>query len=177
MPKAAAWRTYEEVAVFLIDSMASRFGLDRMEGKQKVEGAVTTTTWEIDGKGFDVDGDGFVILEARRYTSSKLSQEDLGALAFRIADTGATGGIVVTPIGLQLGAEKVAQAANIRTVTLASDSTPENYMLRFLNHIFPGVTDTIYFAETVAWELRDADGNLIGQGRTEGRSTTDIPHQ
>ena len=41
-----------------------------MEGKQHVYGSRSLTNWEIDGKGVQVDGQGFVIIECRRYTAS-----------------------------------------------------------------------------------------------------------
>ena len=44
-----------------------------------------------------------VIIECRRYTTSKLKQNAIAALAWIISDVGASGGIVVTPIGVQDG--------------------------------------------------------------------------
>lgn len=78
-----------------------------------------------------LSGEGFIIIECRMYTTSKLKQEDVGALAYRIIDTGAAGGIVVSPLGLQEGAAKVAAAENIQTVYMDEDSTTTDYFLRF----------------------------------------------
>src|SRR5262250_1546186 len=41
---------------------------------------------------------------------------DLGGIAYRIRDSGAEGGIVVSPLGLQEGAAKVAKKENIVSV-------------------------------------------------------------
>jgi hypothetical protein len=102
-----AWRRYEEVARYLLDRFAKEFGLKFVEGKQEVEGQLTE--WEIDAKGVaedDADGtEGFVIVECRR-RSKKQTQGEVGQLAFAISDTGASGGIVVSPFGLQKGAKE-----------------------------------------------------------------------
>ena len=93
-----AWRTYEEVAAELLDRNAEKFGLQRVEGKQHVRGNRSGTKWEIDAKGVKLGDEGFVIVECKRHTISKPNQELLGGLAYRIVDTGASGGIIVSPL-------------------------------------------------------------------------------
>ncbi len=134
-----AWESYEQVARFLLDRMAEEFGLSWVEGKQKIEGKRSGTTYEIDGKGVANDGEGFVILECRRYTKDRQKQEHAAALAYRIIDTGAKGGIIVSPLGLQEGARKITEAENVVSVRLDENSTTEHYVLKFLNRIFVGV--------------------------------------
>jgi hypothetical protein len=36
--QSTEWRTYEEVATFLLSQMAEEFDLERVEGKQKILG-------------------------------------------------------------------------------------------------------------------------------------------
>lgn len=110
------WETYEEVAVYILDQIASNLGLERVEGKQHVYGSRSSTNWEIDGRGVNIDGEGFVIIECRRYTTSKQNQERVGGLAYRIIDTGASGGILVSPLGFQEGAKKIAAAEGIQEI-------------------------------------------------------------
>jgi hypothetical protein len=136
-----AWRTYEEVAEYLLNSVAHELGLERVEGKQKVAGR--STEWTIDAKGIKIGYEGFVIVEAKRYLRTRLDQEIIGGLAFRIRDTGATGGIIVSPLGLQEGAKKVADQEGIIQVALAADSTPHEFVLKFFNKIFVGLSDTL----------------------------------
>ena len=131
------WRSYEEVATFLLNQFSQEWGLDRFEAKQDVKGSKTGTTWEIDAKGCRENDTGFMIVECRKY-KSKLKQEDLAAIAFRILDTGAEGAIVVTPIGLQAGAKKVAEATNVFSVILTPDSTPSNFAIGFLDKFRAG---------------------------------------
>jgi len=137
-----AWRSYEEVAQSLIQKFRAEFGLDRVEGKQSVAGHLSGTTWEIDAKGVKEGDEGFVIIECRQYRTSRQTQEKVGALAWRILDTGARGALIVTPLGLQEGAKKVGQAAKVVSVTLNADCTPTEFVLAFLDKVFLGVSDT-----------------------------------
>lgn len=92
-------------------------------------------------------------MECRRYTTSKQSQEKLGGLAYRITDTGAEGGIIVSPLGLQEGARKIAQAENIVEVRLNPDSTPQNFAMQFLNKVMIGISDRATVSESVKVEI------------------------
>lgn len=140
-----AWKTYEEVANYLIEQLADKLGLDleRVEGKQKLVGKRTGRQIEIEGKAVIADGDGeaFVVIECRRYTTSKLDAEDMGGLVYRmIFDLGGSGGILVTPIGVQEGGEKVANREGIAVIRLNADATTTDYVLEFLNRVFIGVS-------------------------------------
>ncbi|MDH6522030.1 hypothetical protein [Streptomyces sp. SAI-090] len=151
--KRNTWKSYEDVAVYLLNQIASKLDLDRVEEKQKVIGERSGTEWEIDGKGVKVGDEGFVILECRRYTTSKQKQEQIAGLAYRIIDTGANGAIIVSPLGLQEGAAKVAEAENIRTVHMDQNSTRTDYMFRFLSEVFVGASDTVHVSESVTIEV------------------------
>ncbi|HEX9925708.1 MAG TPA: hypothetical protein VGD99_23840 [Anaerolineae bacterium] len=137
--KEAEWETYEEVAAYLLNQIAEEFDLNRVEGKQKVRGKRSGTEWTIDAKGVREEDEAFVIIECRRYTTSKQSQEKLGGLAYRIIDSGANGAILVSPLGMQRGAEKIASAENIHDVFLYENSTRTEYMLQFLNKVWAGI--------------------------------------
>jgi hypothetical protein len=132
------WETYEEVAEYLIDRFKSEFKLQAVEGKQHLVGIETGTEWEVDAKGVADDEEGFVIIEARRYTTSKQNQEKVAGLAYRIQDTGAKGGIIVSPLGLQEGAEKVAKANNIVSVKISANSTPEQFSIELFGNFIIG---------------------------------------
>lgn len=136
------WKSYEEVAQYLLNQFADNFQLGRVEGKQIVPGE-SGTDWELDAKGVKANGKGFLIVECRRYTSSRLKQKVVGGLAFQIEDTGADGGIIVSPLGLQKGAKKVAEHKSIKQVILAPESTNSNYLLSFLNQTFMGFVETV----------------------------------
>ncbi len=53
-------------------------------------------------------------------------------------DTGAFGGIIVSPLGLQEGAKKVAAAENIIEVRLDENSTAEHFVINFLGKFRAG---------------------------------------
>jgi hypothetical protein len=107
------WEYYESVAVDLLNRFAEGFGLDRVEAKQQIQGK--TTTWNIEAKGVR-DSDGATILVECRRKKRKLNQEAMAAIAYRIQDVGAKGGIVVTPLELQSGASRIANAKRIVAV-------------------------------------------------------------
>jgi hypothetical protein len=108
------------------------------------------TSWEIDEKGVTEDGKGSFIVECRRYTTSKQNQGNAGKLAYSIIDSGAAGGIVVSPLGLQKGAKKIAAAENIIEVTLTPGSTPTEFAFGFLNKQCLGIRATAYASAKVS---------------------------
>jgi hypothetical protein len=149
----AKWKTYEEVAAYLLDLNAKEFGLERVEKKQDITGDRSGTTWEIDAKGIREGDEGFVIIECRRYTTARQTQEQLGGLVYRIIDTGADGGIMVSPLGLQQGAEKVANTENVLNVQLDANSTPTEFAMRFLNKLMLGIGEQLKLDDTASAEV------------------------
>lgn len=154
------WKTYEEVAAYLLDQFAEHFGVGRFEGKQLVPGA-SGTEWELDAKGVGENGTRIIVVECKRHTKTGISQAITGALAFTIQDTGAHGGILVSPLGLQTGGKMVAASANIVEVTLTPDSTTTDYMMQFLDRIHVGLSDTVHIFDELTIVLRDKAGNVI----------------
>lgn len=156
------WKTYEEVAAYLLNQFATHFELGEVEGKQLVPGE-SGTEWEIDAKGLTGDHEHFVIVECKRHTRSGIDQATTASLAWRIQDTGASGGILVSPIGLQEGAKKVAQKAGIYEVILDQNSTTTDYVLKFLNHVCVGLSDTfsMHITDHLTITVRDKDGNIV----------------
>jgi len=141
-----SWRTYEEVAQYLLNEFATEFGLGSVQGKQIVKG-LSGAKWEIDAKGMLEDGVGFVIIECRRYTGSRQSQEKMAALAYRIKDTGAVGGIMVSPLGSQKGAKKIAASESIIDVKLDQTCTTTDYVMSFLKNIMVGISEQVALSD------------------------------
>lgn len=140
-PQQPHWKTYEEVSAYLVNMLARELGLSRVEGKQVLPGE-SGTSWEVDAKGIREGDEAFVLVECRR-TNARQSQAKVAALAFSVHDTGAVGGIIVTPVPLQVGAKKVAASANIQHVQIDLKSTPAEFAVKFLNHLFVGVTSRL----------------------------------
>jgi hypothetical protein len=154
------WQNYEEVAAYLLNQLAEHFGVGRFEGKQVVPGD-SGTQWEIDAKGCADDGSRLIVVECKRHTKSGISQAITGALAWTIQDVGADGGILVSPLGFQDGAKKVAAKANIVEVVLDQGSTTTDYVLSFLNQIHVGFSETVHVTDHLVIEIRDEHGNVI----------------
>jgi hypothetical protein len=158
------WVKYEDVARLLIEQLGDHLGLhlERVEGKQKLVGT-SGTPWEIDGKGVRADDGGIVVIECKRYPDDRVNQETIGGLAWRIhGELGASGGIVVTPLGLQSGAELVAKHADIQVVELNADATPTEYVMRLLDKICVGVALKItptFSATVIVTKAADAQAD------------------
>lgn len=156
-----AWDTYEQVAQYLLNQFAEVFQLGSVEGKQLIAGE-SGTDWEIDAKGIKEGEEGFVIVECKRHTKARVNQEIIAGLAYRIKDTGAEGGIIVTPMPLQKGAEIVATHEGIKHVRLDKASTHSEYIFQFLNQIFVGVTDNVTVTDSVHIQVI-RDGKVIDE--------------
>ena len=63
-------------------------------------------------------------------------------LAYEILDARADGAILVSPMGLQKGAAKIADVENILSVELNENSTPTDFVLKFLNKLYLGISMT-----------------------------------
>lgn len=148
-----SWKSYEEVAAYLLNQNAREFGLKRVEGKQTIHGHRSRTNWEIDAKGIREGEGGFIIIECRRYTTSKQKQEKLGSLAYKINDTGADGAIIVSPLGIQEGAAKIAESENIIDVQLDANCTPTEFAMKFLNKLMIGLVDGVSLGDFPSAEI------------------------
>lgn len=159
------WKSYEEMASFLLGQWANEFGLERIERGGKVMGLRSGTEYSLDAKGFCKDGEGFLIVECRRYLRSKQKQEQMGGLAYRILDSGAEGGFLVSPLGLQEGAKMIANAENIHEVLLGPESTTTDHIIHFLNKTL--VSKSIQIAPgvrlVVAGTFMKNDGDKTGR--------------
>ena len=146
------WRSFEEVAQYLLNEFAEHFGLERVEQKQKIIGLRSGRKIEIDGKGVKLGDDGFVIVECKKY-KDRVEAEKLEALAYRIMDAGADGGIIVSTMDLQAGAKKIAEGENIVRVQLNETCTEHSYVLRFLNRVMVGLQDQLTLTDKVTIEV------------------------
>jgi hypothetical protein len=117
-------------------SSARICALDRVEGPQSLPGE--STDHDVDGKAVCEGGEGFLIVECKRH-SNRVKKGTLCDLAYRIRDTGAAGGIIVTPLDLQAGAKLVANHNDVVHVKLDPYSTTESYFASFLERVFIGL--------------------------------------
>lgn len=152
-----SWKTYEEVAQFILGELADHFELGRVEGMQSLSGS-TGTDWQLDAKGVSVNGEGIVLIECRRYTNSRIKQKDMASIAFQINDIGAIGGITVSPLPPQRGAAIIAAQNKIVHMELSPSCTTTNYIVGFMGNVFAKTTDAIQavdFCELEIISLKD----------------------
>ncbi len=160
MSRQQSWERYEGVARDLLNRFREHFGLDRVEPKQQIAGR-SGTSWEIDAKGVcEGENCAVMLVECRQYRSKRLNQEVVAGLAYRITDTCASGGIIVSPLPLQEGAKKVAGANHIIHVQLGPDSTPEDFVIAFFSKVFVSLSDRVAMSDHVTAVLADKDGNI-----------------
>jgi len=133
------WLTYEQAARSVVAHLRRALGVNQVNGKQSIAG-LSGANWEFDAVARHENDARLLLIEARRYTTSRLKQEHLAAFAFRIQDVGAAGGIIATPLPLQEGAAKVAASANILHLQLSADSTPEVYLAQYMGQSYRGFT-------------------------------------
>jgi hypothetical protein len=102
----------------------------------------------------DYQGGGvFSVNNQGRMTQSLLSTVASTDFDWAFTHTGARGALIVTPLGLQEGANKVGQAANVVSVTLNADCTPTEFVMAFLDKVFLGVSDTCVVSDHVKVEV------------------------
>lgn len=64
----------------------------------------------------------------------------MGALAYRIQDAGAEGGIIVSLLPHQRGAKSIAGAdEGIVEVQLNADRSPDEFVMKFLSQVMTGL--------------------------------------
>lgn len=150
-----SWSNYEAAAISAISALRNELKVSKVEGKQTLTGS-SGPTWEIDAKAWCEDSENFLIIEARCHTSSGLKQEALAAIAFRVNDLGAVGGIVVSPLPLQKGAKLIAASSGIEHVLLSATSTPEHYLAEYMGHRFHGFG----FSDSISGSCQVIGGTL-----------------
>ena len=128
---------YEQVTRKILEDCREQLGYREVHPKGKILGK-SGTQWEIDATCYLADNKA-ILVECRRHTTRKIDQEQVAGLVFRITDTGAKGGLMVTPLGYQLGAKLVAQAQKITLATLNPDATEREYVLSVAERLFIGV--------------------------------------
>ena len=63
----------------------------------------------------------------------------------------------MSPLGIQAGAAKIAESEKIITVHLDESSTTTQYVLRFLNNVFVGLTDSVTATDHLSVRVIPAD--------------------
>ena len=146
MSEKQTWERYEDVARQLIDDIKSYLGLSMVNPDKKEFLKKDGGICEIDVSAYDMSDRKLVLVECRK-RNKRLSQEEVHGFAYRIQQTNAKRGIIVTPIGLQKGAKLAANGAKIGLVRLEPNSTLDNYIAQLtqllvikLSDLFSGIS-------------------------------------
>lgn len=150
--KEVNYKTYEDAARALLSDVRSFLGLGEVTGEQKLAGR-SGTVWTVEGSAYDVSNERLVLVECKQRKTSALNQETIGGFAYRVNDTGADRGIIITTVGLQKGAKLVADAERITVIKLDYNATSENYIAEIADQLFLKVTDRIRVGEEVNVEI------------------------
>lgn len=140
--KSPDWKSYEEIAAYVLNQCAAQFGLSRVDGKQDVAGK-SGTDWEVDARGWTEGDTAHFLVECKKHEKTAISQAITGSLAYQILDTDASGGFLVSPLGLQSGAKKVAASNNIHEIKLDPRSTTSTYFGEWLGKLHVGFTEEL----------------------------------
>lgn len=133
------WEAYEAAAKQVIGDLRVKLGVIKVGGKQKIAG-IDGTTYELDAVAWTDASGSFLLVEARRHTSSRLDQDAVNAIAYKLYKVGAEGAIILSPLPLQAGAKKVADFDHIEHILLSADSTAEDYLAEYLGQHFLGAS-------------------------------------
>ena len=159
---------YESVSVILLSRFKRVLEFKRVEGKQRAFGA-SGTRWQLDAKVFKRNRAVFLIVEVKRHTKKKISQAIVGSLVAAIRDTGAVGGLVVSPHGMQKGATMLAKANNIKAVQLTADSTSTDYLMESCQNAWRGISETIPpVRDSALITMIDSSGRVVRQQEING---------
>lgn len=153
------WKTYEEAARYLLEQFAEEFKLGKVEGKQLISGN-SGTEWEIDAKATNQAGEKFLIVECKRWLTASPNQETLAGLSYRIIDTGAIGGFIISPKKLQKGANLVANHNNIFHIKMDKNSTKEFLIAEFLGKLNIAISHNVQISEKISIVMTDENGNI-----------------
>jgi hypothetical protein len=165
-PEPQSWRSYEDAFRSIVAQHQDVFGLDSVEPTAGHAEGSSGHVWDIEVIGYACGQRKMVIFEVRK-KSRNIEPEAAIAFAGRIEDTGSEKGYFVTPLGrtLSKGARKIADYNEIGHIQLSVGSTPENYVMKYLNDFFVGLTSTMAtFKGELSYELRDKDGNVVSRG-------------
>ncbi|MEH2402937.1 restriction endonuclease [Nostoc sp.] len=139
--KKKEWETYEDVARQLIDDIKFHLGLSLVNEDKRKFKKNDGGECEVDVSAYDMSDEKLVLVECRK-KKEPLSQEEVHGFAYRIQQTNAKRGIIVTTIGLQQGARIAADGAKIALIRLDGNSAKQEYIAKITQQIFVKVTDT-----------------------------------
>jgi hypothetical protein len=124
------WRNYEDAARKIIgklNSMKDELRIEKITDKQKIKGK-SGEEWEMEIMASDSESGKPILLECKCW-AKPIPRDVIVSLAYKIKDVGGERGFIITTIGLQKGAKKIAELENIEIIKLNYDATADRFDL------------------------------------------------
>ena len=160
------WESYEDAFRAILERHKEFFGLDAVEpGPGKVP-SESGYVYNVEVIGYAKGDHKAVLFECRRRTTRNLEPKDAGEFAYRIESTGAKKGYFVTPLehGLSGGAKTISAYEQIGHIQLSECATPHDYVMRFLDQVFAGISNQIAMKSEFRCAVYDKHGKLLREG-------------
>lgn len=156
------WKNFEDVFRAILAMHMNFFELEKVEPTSKpVPGhARKFKPWAIDVVGYRKGTKRLVLFEVKR-RGRNVEPEQAAGFAYRILDTEAEAGYIVTTMGRDLssGAKEIADYEKIGHIQVEKDSTPDDYTMKIADNMFVGVTDTVKVSEHIEAIVERRDGS------------------
>lgn len=187
-----SWEKYEEYTRIILNDRVVKQYLKQnynlfditIQPKKKFLG-VSGAMWEIDAYGYN--NNDLILIECKHYkNNTKVEQNIVAAFAYIIRDLKAKCGIIITTVGLQSGANKVATHENIQIIQIHQNSTDKHFFIRFSKHnqSLLSITDKIGGisagsgkCEVTHYPLQEARKRLIQESQIQGKNKTDFSYE
>ncbi len=156
------WKNFEDVFRAILAMHMDFFELEEVEPTSKpIPGiARKVKPWAIDVVGYRKGTNRLVLFEVKR-RGRNVEPEQAAGFAYRILDTEAEAGYIVTTMdrNLSSGAKEIANYEKIGHIQLQKDSTPDDYVMRIADNMFVGITDAVKVSERVEAIVERRDGS------------------
>ncbi|QMS90988.1 restriction endonuclease [Nostoc edaphicum CCNP1411] len=167
LEKQTDWRKYENYTRKILSDdrvqkyLQEYFNLHnlKIKPKRKLIGKKTGTKWEVDAYGYNIDNH-LVLIECKHYEKRCVVQNVIAAFAYIIKDVEAQRGILVTTLGLQSGAIKVAKNENIGLLKVDYNSTEKNFVVHFSSNETKPSQAIVAFTEQLSG-FSGMDGQMV----------------
>lgn len=132
---------FERITRLILKNLREHLGYETVEGSKRYRGKSSGRKRQIDISVYRTDGK-MIIVECKRHTR-KVDIKIMGEFYYVInREIGADGGLLVSSVGFDAGAQAVANAEKIGMATLNSDATEYDYILEIAGQLWRGISFT-----------------------------------
>jgi len=130
---------FERVTRVILHNLRQHLGYEKIEGSKRYKGKSSGRKRQIDATVYRTDGK-MIIVECKRH-KRKVGIKSIGEFYYVInREVGAGGGLIVSSVGFDAGAQAVANAEKIGMVILNADATEQDYILEIADQLWRGIS-------------------------------------